>query len=76
MDTAFLLCALLVLVGLLVITSMSGLAILKGLQEAVKPSTRYAIKCMLAMVGLALLWESTMLFSLGMIGYRIWRGIE
>lgn len=76
MDTAFLLCALLVLVGLLGVTVLTGLAILKGLQEAIRPSTRYVIKCMLAMVGIALLWESTMLASLVMIVCRIWSGIE
>lgn len=76
MDTVFLLCALVVLLVLLVVTAMSGLTILKGLQETVKPSTRYAIKCMLAAVGLALLWESTMFGSLLMIAYRIWSGIE
>lgn len=76
MDTAFLLCAVVILVVLLVITVKTGIAMLKDLQETVNTSTRYAIKCMLAMVGIALIWESTMLTSLTVIAYRMWSGIE
>lgn len=74
MDTLFLVLGIVILLLLTTMTLRVGVAVFKDAKK--HPETYFASQYMMAFTALALLWEGTMLFSLALIAYRTWRGIE